>query len=44
MQIQKAGGATERLYHVAFKAKLKALKAGWPWDKASAAFSAFSVL
>ncbi|KAL4435216.1 hypothetical protein ABPG77_001898 [Micractinium sp. CCAP 211/92] len=38
-KIQKAGGATERLYDVAFKAKLNALKAGWPWDKASAALA-----
>lgn len=34
-QIRKAGGAQERLFETAFRAKLAALKAGWPWDKAS---------
>lgn len=33
-QIKKAGGTQERLFETAFKAKLAALRAGWPWDKA----------
>ncbi|KAL4436674.1 hypothetical protein ABPG75_003813 [Micractinium tetrahymenae] len=38
-KIKKAGGAQEKLFEFAFKAKLNALKAGWPWDKlASAVF------